>query len=245
MTQSKHSVLEDIHAKVSLSSRVRAAGSSPFIPPAHVTLRDGRAATIYAFFRSDDETEIKVCTSAVEQRVIPAQHVDNVIRVLGDILNREIEDGQTYPQDELLSFNEFNSYWFAAFVAVLVLDSPAGVPETFTFDDAEDRVLGTFYIKPNYPGICGGICNGGFLVSEKARGQGVGKILGKQYVEWAPKLGYTGSIFNLVFETNIASQRIWDGLGFEKVGRVKKVAWVKGHKDPVDAIIYGMTFRSD
>ncbi|KAK9315496.1 hypothetical protein V1522DRAFT_354375 [Lipomyces starkeyi] len=248
MTESKHSVLEDIHTKVPLSTRVRAAVSSPLlIPPAKVYLRDGRSATIYAFVRSEDETEIEVCTSSTERRVIPGEHVDNVVRVLADLLNREIEGGQTYPQENPLTFNEFKTYWFAAFTAVMVLDSPSRSPETFTFEDSYDRVLGTFYTKPNYPGICGGICNGGFLVSENARGQGVGKILGKQYVEWAPKLGYTGSIFNLVFETNIASQRIWDGLGFEKVGRVKKVAWVKGHEDkgPVDAIIYGMTFKTD
>ncbi|KAK9367300.1 acyl-CoA N-acyltransferase [Lipomyces kononenkoae] len=230
-----------------ISTRVRVASSSAIIRPAHVTLRDGRPATIYAFVRSKGGSEIELCTSATERRGINSEHVDNVVRVLRDLLNREIERGQTYPQEDPLTFDEFKNYWFVAFTAVMVLDPPAGAPETFKFEDADDRVLGTFYVKPNYPGICGGICNAGFLVSELARGQGVGKILGKQYIEWAPKLGYTGSIFNLVFETNIASQRIWDGLGFEKIGRVKKVAWIKGreHEGPVDAIVYGMTFSSN
>ncbi|KAK9236145.1 acyl-CoA N-acyltransferase [Lipomyces kononenkoae] len=232
--------------KKTISSRVAAASSSIIIPPAHVTLRDDRRATIYAFVRSKEGSEIEVCTSATERRVISSEHVDNVVRVLMDLLNHEIELGQTYPQEHPLTFDEFKNYWFLAFTAVMVLDSSGGT-EMFTFEDAGDRVLGTFYVKPNYPGICGGICNAGFLVGQLARGQGVGKILGKQYVEWAPKLGYTGSIFNLVFETNIASQRIWDGLGFEKVGRVKKVAWIKGreHEGPVDAIIYGMTFKTE
>ncbi len=48
--------------------------------------------------------------------------------------------------------------------------------------------LGSFYIKPNYPGRSSHVCNAGFLVTEKARNRGVGMVLGRQYLEWAPKL---------------------------------------------------------
>ena len=54
------------------------------------------------------------------------------------------------------------------------------------------------------------------------------------------KQGYTYSVFNLVYETNLASCRIWDALGFKRIGRVKACGNLRSHPDElVDAIIYG------
>jgi His(2)-Cys(2) zinc finger protein len=46
-------------------------------------------------------------------------------------------------------------------------------------------------------------------------------------------------VFNLVYETNVASCRIWDALGFKKIGRVKGCGHLKSYDYPVDALIYG------
>src|SRR6201999_4206167 len=51
--------------------------------------------------------------------------------------------------------------------------------------------------------------------------------------------GYTYSVFNLVYETNLASCRIWDALGFKRIGRVTGCGNLKSYSYPVDAIIYG------
>lgn len=52
--------------------------------------------------------------------------------------------------------------------------------------------------------------------------------------------GYTYSVFNLVYETNVASCRIWDALGFKRIGRVKSCGNLRSHPDElVDAIMYG------
>lgn len=42
--------------------------------------------------------------------------------------------------------------------------------------------LGSFYVKPNYPGRSSHVCNAGFLVAEAARGKGVGRAMGE--VSW-------------------------------------------------------------
>lgn len=52
----------------------------------------------------------------------------------------------------------------------------------------EGRCLGTFYIRPNYPGRSSHVCNGGFIVTDAARNRGVGRLMGEGYLEWAPKL---------------------------------------------------------
>jgi len=43
----------------------------------------------------------------------------------------------------------------------------------------------------------------------------------------------------LVYETNVASCRIWDALGFKRIGRVKGCGNLNSYDEPVDAIIYG------
>lgn len=51
---------------------------------------------------------------------------------------------------------------------------------------------------------------------------------------------YTYSVFNLVYETNVASIRIWDALGFKRIGRVKGCGNLRSSPDAlVGAIIYG------
>ncbi len=58
--------------------------------------------------------------------------------------------------------------------------------------------------------------------------------------------GYTYSVFNLVYETNVASCRIWDALGFKRIGRVKGCGNLKSYPNElVDAIIYGRDLAQD
>jgi hypothetical protein len=58
--------------------------------------------------------------------------------------------------------------------------------------------------------------------------------------------GYTYSVFNLVYETNVASCRIWDALGFKRIGRVKGCGNLKSYPDTlIDAIIYGRDLAQD
>lgn len=102
----------------------------------------------------------------------------------------------------------------------------------------------SYYIKPNYPGRSGHICNAGFIVSPQARGQGLGSIAGLSYLYYGPACGYLGSVFNLVYASNQASARIWERLGFQIVGTVPKAGRLKtkadGDEEYIDAlVVYG------
>lgn len=57
--------------------------------------------------------------------------------------------------------------------------------------------------------------------------------------------GYTYSVFNLVYESNTASTKIWDSLGFKRIGRVPGCGNLKSFPEPVDAIIYGRDLKSE
>lgn len=159
-----------------------------------------------------------------------------LLAFLCDEFNMEIERGDTFPFFDTLHIEQFQNYWFGAFAAVMVLgDSPSleGARQW------EKECLGTFSIRPNYPGRCSHICTAAFLVNAGIRGKGIGRTLTDCYLQWAPRLGYTYSIFNLVFETNVAARRIWESLNFKRIGRVKSAGILKGHDTAVDAIVYG------
>ena len=52
--------------------------------------------------------------------------------------------------------------------------------------------------------------------------------------------GYTYAVFNLIYENNVASCRLWDALGFKRIGRVPGAGRLRSSPDQfVDAIIYG------
>ncbi|KAF6235494.1 hypothetical protein HO173_006177 [Letharia columbiana] len=165
-------------------------------------------------------------------------------------LNLEIEKGDTYPMMTSMSVSTFGTYWFQNFGAIMLLGEVESVEQVWEMEDGgegwEKTCLGSFYVKPNYPGRSSHICNGGFLVTEAARNKGVGRLMGEGYLEWAPKLGYTYSVFNLVYETNVASCRIWDALGFKRIGRIPSCGNLRSSPNElVEAIVYGRSLGSD
>ncbi|KAL1654303.1 Protein spt10 [Didymella pomorum] len=194
--------------------------------PEHVTLKNGSAATVLPFTSLDQ----------VPKSLVAFLHAQ---------LSAEIEGGDTYPMLEALPVEAFGPYWFGVFGAVMLEGDFKSAEDVKNLDADWSKVcLGSFYTKPNYPGRSSHVCNAGFLVTTAARNKGVGKLLGKQYLKWAPQLGFTYSVFNLVYETNVASTRIWDSLGFERIGRVKKCGVLKSYPGrKVDAIVYGYDFE--
>lgn len=188
----------------------------------HVLLRDNlTSASIMPFF---------------SQHQVPR----SLLQYLSEQLNTEISKGDTYPFSELMSVEQFTSYWFENFGAVMFLGTFSSFDELDEERDWPKEVLGTFFIKPNYPGRASHISNAGFLVAPQVRNRGVGRLLGEAYINWAPKLGYSYSVFNLVFETNVASCRTWDSLGFDRIGRIKGAGNLRSYPGKlIDAIIFG------
>lgn len=147
------------------------------------------------------------------------------------VLNGAIEEGGSYPQDHTLSPSQFEAYYLAGETfCVVPVDSD---DESSQF--SKDTVLGCFYIKPNFPGHCSHICNGGFLTKVEARRQGVASFMGKSYLVLAKILGYKASMFNLVFVSNIGSLNLWRSLGFKEIGRIPNAGYYE-NTGFVDAI---------
>jgi hypothetical protein len=89
--------------------------------------------------------------------------VDYLQSVFSDV----IEEGQTYPQEDRVTTESFESYFFSGDVFVAVLrqdnatewpgsserDNPIVVNQTIhSSSNWEKSIAGFYYVKPNYPG---------------------------------------------------------------------------------------------
>lgn len=211
----------------------RVSGEPPYPDPSEPQLPEDIKSRLVTL--RDRQTIATIVPFASRDQLPPSLAV-----YLCDQLNKEIDGGDTYPMMERFTPDSFARYWFQNFGAVMLLGEIAGAEQVTEGKDWAKECLGSFYIKPNYPGRSSHVCNAGFLVTDASRNRGVGRLMGEAYIDWAPRLGYTYSVFNLVYETNVASCRIWDALGFKRIGRVKGCGNLRSYPDRlIDAIIYG------
>jgi GNAT superfamily N-acetyltransferase len=185
----------------------------------------------YTVLLKDGETTATIYPIQSPQELPPG-----LLGFLCDEFNMEIERGETSPFFDTLTLDQFSNYWFSGFAGVMVLGSSITLTGSKQW---EKECLGAFFIKSNYPGRCSHICTGNFLVNAGIRGKGIGRTLTDCYLQWAPRLGYTYCMFNLVFETNLPARRIWESLNFKKLGRIKSAGILKGHDQAIDGLIYG------
>jgi RimJ/RimL family protein N-acetyltransferase len=90
--------------------------------------------------------------------------------------------------------------------------------ETYVAVNKAEVITGTYYIKPNQPGLGAHVCNCGYIVPESARGQGVASRMCEHSQKEAVRLGFRAMQYNLVVATNEGAIRLWQKLGFQVCG---------------------------
>ena len=117
--------------------------------------------------------------------------------------------GETYAVACDITVSEARALWTAAPRAVFV-----------AADDTGHALLGTYFIKPNFDGPGAHVCNAGYVVAERARGQGVAARLCEHSQAQARERGFLAMQYNLVVSTNQVAVRVWQRMGFQIVGTV-------------------------
>lgn len=144
-----------------------------------------------------------------------------------ELMNLIIREGKSWPfEEEFLSVDAYRGY-FLSHAAFVVRSLEAGLDNEGNASPAGD-LLGCFYIKPNYPGRCSHICNGGFITAPNFRSMGVARLMGKIFLRAARDLGYKSAYFNLVFKSNAPSVALWESLGFQRVAVLENAARLEG-----------------
>ena len=118
-----------------------------------------------------------------------------------------IATGETYAFDPDMSRADAMAYLFADNASTYVAEN-AG------------RVVGTYFIRANQPGLGSHIANAGFMVAPAAQGSGIGRRMGEHALQEARRLGFRGMQFNFVVSTNEPAIRLWRSLGFTVIGTV-------------------------
>ncbi|HZU71940.1 MAG TPA: GNAT family N-acetyltransferase [Acidimicrobiales bacterium] len=137
-------------------------------------------------------------------RLVPAATEDHA--GLFEAFTAIVEAAEGFPQAAPLGWDQFEDYWLAHTAAVVVAKDG-------------DRVVGAYYLKPNFVGRAAHIANAGYFVSASHRGRGLGEEMVRHSMEEAVRLGFDALQFNLVFESNPA-RRLYERLGFRAVGRI-------------------------
>lgn len=110
--------------------------------------------------------------------------------------------GDAYAYDEATSEDTACKLWFE--------------PPSVGYVAVENgQVLGTYFLRPNQPGRGSHVANGGYMVTEAARGRGLASAMCAHSIETAKQLGYRAMQFNFVVSTNEAAVRTWRKHGFE------------------------------
>ncbi|KAF9910433.1 hypothetical protein EC991_006483 [Linnemannia zychae] len=175
-------------------------------------------ATLFAISKTPSQTDAPFTLSA--------SHHSTLINAMHKIFNTEVERGDTYPQQFELTEEQFWGYFLGGDAFVLIkgdFQDASKVELRASAEEWDESLLGFFYVKPNFP-----ICNGGFMVNPRHRGLGLGNIMGKAFLKVVPVIGYKASMFNLVFESNVASVKLWRRLGFKEIGRIPKAGLLRG-----------------
>ncbi len=142
----------------------------------------------------------------VEIKLARDEHFEDIWLIIHDILKR----GDTYPFDPNTTREQAFQIWMKK-------------PEATYVAYYNSKIVGTYYIKPNQPGLGSHVCNAGYMVASRARGKGIGRAMCRHSLDEARRLGFKAMQYNLVVCTNKGAVKLWQDLGFKIIGQLPKV----------------------
>lgn len=139
-------------------------------------------------------------------------------------IEKVFRSGETYPFSPDITEPDAWKVW---------IDLPQ---ETYVATAGDGEILGTYYIKPNQPGLGSHVCNCGYIVSESARGKGVASAMCEHSQQVAVEAGFRAMQYNLVVSINEVAVRLWKKQGFQVIGILPK-AFKSKSAGYVDALV--------
>lgn len=138
------------------------------------------------------------------------------------IWNEVVEEGTAFPQDTPLDETSGDEFFTSQSFTGLAYDTDSG------------EIVGLYILHPNNVGRCGHICNASYAVRSDLRGRHIGEILVKHCIEKGGSLGFRILQFNAVVAANSAALKLYERLGFTRLGVIEKGFLMKdGHYEDI------------
>lgn len=125
-----------------------------------------------------------------------------------NIWNQVVEDGEAFPQMELLTEKTGDEFFRGQSFTGIAYDEDAG------------EIAGLYILHPNNIGRCGHICNASYAVRRDLRGQHTGEKLVTHCMKKGRELGFRILQFNAVVASNRYALRLYEKLGFIRLGTI-------------------------
>lgn len=125
-----------------------------------------------------------------------------------NIWNQVVEDGEAFPQMELLTENTGDEFFRE--------QSFTGI----AYDESTGEITGLYILHPNNIGRCGHICNASYAVKKGMRGQHIGENLVIHCMQKGKELGFRILQFNAVVASNRYALKLYEKLDFVRLGTV-------------------------
>lgn len=132
--------------------------------------------------------------------------VEQMVQIWNDI----VEEGIAFPQMEMLDVQSGLSFF--------AQQSFTGIAE----NSDNNEILGLYILHPNNIGRCGHISNASYGVKRGCRGMHIGEKLVSHCLLKAKELGFRILQFNAVVSTNYGALRLYEKLGFIKLGIISQ-----------------------
>lgn len=144
----------------------------------------------------------------MERKIVIRRFERKDVKEADAIWNQVVEEGEAFPQTELLKESSGIAFFEEQSFTGLACDEDTG------------EILGLYILHPNNVGRCGHICNASYAVKKELRGQHIGEALVRHCLLKGKELGFRILQFNAVVETNRSALALYRKLGFIPLGTI-------------------------
>lgn len=141
----------------------------------------------------------------MKMEITVKKYSENDIPEMVRIWNEVVEEGQAFPQEEILDTRSGRTFFASQTFCGIAADSSG-------------NVSGLYILHPNNVGRCGHICNASYAVSRDSRGLHIGEKLVMHCLEQGRLEGFKILQFNAVVASNIHARHLYERLGFTQLG---------------------------